>query len=213
MVDPINLVFVERTERRVALSWRAVSKIPPERLLDDDLRVVALPPVPPAHAAGAQVLDDRLKDRRRGRDVEEGLHLAADALLDLLDVLGEPVEPRLLIVFAAYIRSAGRHPFPDLAVKLPAGELLDGRLGDLSELPVRKRLPAIADEVEVRRKEVVKTQVVNRGNELARGEITRSSKNHHHRRRSASVLAQTLEKGMSFGVGHGICEMFWQVGA
>ncbi len=202
MVDPIHLVLLkDRPESGVEEARRV--EVPPERLLDDDLGLVRLAEVPAAQAAQAQVLDDRTEHRRRGRNVEKALHLAADAPLDLRDTGRQPVEARLLVVSPRHIRRGGAHLRPDLGVQLAAGELLDRPGRHRPELLVGDGLPAVAHQVEVRGKEVVVAQVVDRRDELPGREVAGRAEDDHDRRRGAAVLAQALQERVSVGIGHG----------
>ncbi len=61
-----------------------------------------------------------------------------------------------------------------------------------AELLVRDGLAAIADQVEVRRQQVVEAQVVDRGDELARRQVARGAEDDDDGRGRPAVLAQSL---------------------
>jgi hypothetical protein len=112
-------------------------------------------------------------------------------------------KPGLLVVAAGDVGRVGGDPLPDLGVELAPRELLDRRRRDRAELVVGDRLPAVADQVEVGRQQVVVAQVVDRGDELPRRQVARGAEDDDHGRRRAPVLAQSLKKRMPFWVGHG----------
>src|ERR1017187_7056122 len=123
----------------------------------------------------------------------------------------KPVEAGPLVVSAGDVRRVGGHPPPDLGVELAAGELLHRARRHRAELLVRDRLAAVSDQVKVRGQEVVVAQVVDRGDELPGREVAGWAEDDHDGRRGAAVLAKTLQKWVSVGVGHGRRRLFCQV--
>jgi hypothetical protein len=163
---------------------------------------VALAEVARGQAAGPEVLDDGGEDGRRGRDVEEALQRLADLPFEAGDALAEAVEGGLLVVAAAHVEGARGEPVPDVGRGHAAGELLDRTGGDLLEFGVGDRLATEADEVEIRRQQAVVREVVDRGDELAGGEVAGGAEDHDDGRRRAAVLAQAVQEGMTRGVCH-----------
>ncbi len=175
-----------------------------EGFFDNDLGVQRGAEAARGQAGGAEVAQDGGEHRGRRGDVEQHLHLAAEFLLDAVDMRGETGKRLRLVVAARDVGRVGRHVAPDVLVQLAAGKLLDRAAGDLAKLLVGDRLAAVAHEEKVGGQEVVESEVVDRGDELPGGEITGSTKDHDHRGRSAAVFAQTLQERMAGGVGHSV---------
>ena len=148
--------------------------------------------------AGTEVLQNRPKDRRWSRDVEKTLHIATQLFFDRCKVGGEPVKRGLLIIAARHVARVGRDPPPRVRIEFAAGKLLDRPRRERAKFLVRDRLAAVADEVEIRRQETINTQVVDRRDQLSRGEITRRAKDDHHRRRGAPVFAEPMKERMTW---------------
>ena len=75
--------------------------------------------------AGAEIEQNRREDRRRRRDVEQPLHVAAEFLLEGVDVRREAVEGRAVVVSSGHIRRVRGHPVPDLRFQFAPGKLPD----------------------------------------------------------------------------------------
>ena len=173
-----------------------------ERLLDDDLAFEFGADATTGEAGLAEVLEDGLEDRGRGRDVEDQLEGAAGALLGGGDLLLQGGVGLGVVVTARLVGGVVLDALPDVGAELAAGELLDVGGGLGAELGVRYGLTAEADQVEVRRQEAVDRQVVQGGQELTGGQVAGGAEDDHAGRLGAAVLAQAGKERMAVGVGH-----------
>ena len=80
------------------------------------------------------------------------------------------------------------HALPDLRPEIATGELLNVGGGLGAELRVGDGLAAETDEVEVGRQQAVHGEVVERREQLARGEVARGAEDDHARGLGAPVL-------------------------
>ena len=170
VVDPIDLRLVEhRVDVRVQL-LRA-HEVAPERLLEHDLRAgVQSGLSDPAH-------DLRVGGRGGGR-VEEPPAPRAEPRVDLLEVLDEVIHGPLVVELTRQVRQVPGEVVPDLALGSVRRELHDVVVGVLAELLVRPYGPRVAGDREPLRQQPAQEQVVERRQQLASREITRSPEDH-----------------------------------
>ena len=202
VVDPIHLMLLEHLADHAVERDRRVEVLA-EGFFDDDLGVERRAEPARRQARGPEIAQDGGEDGRRSGDVEQHLQIASQPFLDPGDVRGETLEGLGLVIPARHVAGVLPDMVPDVAVEFAAGKLLDRPGGHVAKLVVRDRLAAIADEEEISRQQMVECEIVDRGDELSRGQVARGAKNHDNGRRSAAVLAQTLEEGMTRRFGHG----------
>ncbi len=80
---------------------------------------------------------------------------------------------------AAQVVNAADEPFPNAGVHLVGGELLDVFRNFVAEILVGQWRTRHADHGEFPRQQVVFRQIVERGNQLAAGQVAAGAKNHH----------------------------------
>src|ERR1019366_10237268 len=114
---------------------------------------------------------DRREDRRRCGDVEQSLYVAAELLLEIVNVCGETVERRLLVVAAGNVARAAREARPDVGVEIPAREFLDRVRRQHAKPVVGNRFAPKTDKVEVGRQQVVESKVIDRRDQAAGGKV------------------------------------------
>ena len=148
------------------------------------------------HATAAEVCNDGLENTRRSRNVEQALHVPSELRFDRIDLSSERLESIRLIVTASMVGHVAANALPDLLVQRTTRKLVDRLVHDSTELLVLDWFAAIANQMEISRKEVIHPKVKNSWNELARSQVTGSSEDHHYRRRCPAVFAQALQKGM-----------------
>jgi hypothetical protein len=130
-------------------------------------------------SGGAELLDDRTEEDGRDRKIVKvvlmgtviGIHFCQQffQLLEGLraaEVAGEVIHPAL-------------EPFFEVRIDLHVGKLLEILLQLRSKVVGRHGVFGDADDCEFLREKVILPQVVQGGNQLAPGEVTRGAENDH----------------------------------
>ena len=173
-----------------------------EGLLDDDLALEVGADATGGETGLTEILEDRLEDRGRSRDVEDELEGATGALLGSGDLFLQRGEGGRVIVATRLIGRVVLDALPDVGTEFATGELLQVGGGLGTELSVRDGLAAEADQVEVGREQAVDGQVIKGRQELAGSQVARGAEDDHAGGLGAAVLAQAREERMTVGVGH-----------
>ena len=126
-----------------------------ERLLDDDLAFEVGADAAASEAGLAEILEDRLEDRGRRRDVEDQLQGTTGALLGGGDLFLQSGEGGGVIVATGLIGRVVLDALPDVGTELAARKLLQVGRGLGAELGIRDGLAAETDQVEVGRQEAI----------------------------------------------------------
>ena len=172
VVDPKDLLLVEHRVNQGVQLPRALD-VRAERLLDDHLR-----------ASGqlrlAETTDDVREDLGRNGAEDQPLG-GAELTIGFLDRAldrrrGARSEP------SADVDAPLREPVPALALGVRAPELRDGAPRDLAKLVVRELAARGCDQAPCLRKQPCDLEVVETGQELAPGEVARSSEEDDRRR-------------------------------
>jgi len=147
-----------------------------ERFLDDDARPSGLAP----QAVLADRLDDRLVGGRRRGEVEEAVRVRAESEVELVE------RPSELLVSGVVRRGDEmevlREATPDLFVqRFRSAVLRDRRVELFAILLVAQRRSPRADDGECRGEQPLERQVIERGDELALREITRTPEDDNRR--------------------------------
>jgi hypothetical protein len=169
VVDAEHLVLAKHGVHDLVEGERRLAVVA-ERFLDDD-------PGPSALAAQAMLadrFDDGLVGGGRRREIEEPVRVRAEREVELVEGAAQLFVPGL--VRRRDEVQVLREAAPDLLVQRLRPAVLRDRLVQLvAVLLVGQRLPRGADDGERRRQETLQREVVERGNELSLGEVTRAA--------------------------------------
>src|SRR5207237_3327574 len=186
VIDAEDLVLSEDLMDRFGeLSCRLT--VAPERLLDDDAR----PSGPAAKAMDADGFHDRRVRSRRRREIEQPIRVGAELDVEMVEALAESVVA--MIVRGRDEEEVLGEGLPHLLVQRFGPAVLADRVVELrAVLIVGQRLARRADDREAARKEALQREAVERGHQLALGEVTRSAKDNDRRRLGRARQAQTF---------------------
>src|SRR5918999_2641109 len=176
MVDAIDLGLVE-VPLELGVELPGALEIPPKGLLHDQPRPAAVLPL--VQASLAQVLHYGGEERGRRRQVEDPVTLRPPLAIQPLQELLQPVVGLGLLRVARHIEDPTRERFPDIVRDLPRALLLQGPAKPLPELFVAHLCPRDTDHRELQRQPPLRGEIVEGGDQLARGQVPRRPEDHH----------------------------------
>ncbi len=184
MIDAVDLPLVELLAQ-LAVELAGAGEVRAERLLDDDARPAALR-ARLALTAGRretgrpEVADDLGVEVRRHREIEEPVPGGAAVPIDPLEELGELLVRRCVVELALVIHDAADERLPDRVLRGPVAAVGVNALAQvLAELLVAEGPARETHDGELGRQEAAQLEVVERGSELALGEIAGRAEDHH----------------------------------
>ncbi len=191
MVDPVDLALLERAVHRLGQVLRRLQVVA-ERLFDHDpgesRRVV--------QAGLAHVVHDHREEARGRGQVEHAVALGAVALVDPLEPLAERTKVVDVVEAAALVVQRVGERGPVRLVDRRAREALERRAGEVAVVVVGHLAAGIADDREAVRQEAAHAQVVDRGQELAVGQVARRAEDDEHGRNGGPAGAQPGAQGI-----------------
>ncbi len=122
---------------------------------------------------------DVIEKLGRGGDVEQAVAFSAASGIDLVEALGEGLVAVLIIELRFVIGDAFDEFPPDFLVVAGAGDLLVQLFQAAAEFFVGLVAACEADDVHAGRQLAVDGEIVERGDELAVGEVTGGAENDH----------------------------------
>ena len=170
VVDPEDLFLPER-RGEVGVQVPRAGLVPAERLLDD--RPDETVAVRGSQAGLAEAEGDRTEQTRRHREVVDTVARRPVVAITLGEHLGQPLVGRRIVI-----------PTVDVADRfrelLPPGVPVTGdtRTAVLGELVVRHRGAGHPDQRDLARQSAVRGQPLQRGQQLAGGQVTRGAEDH-----------------------------------
>ena len=197
VVDPEDLVLSEPAVQQVVQLARR-REVVAERLLHDQPHPALL------RAPLADLFDCGREGLRRHREVVESVAARPALGVDLLEHAPNPVLTLLVGELGADVAHPRGEPVPDVLPERIARELLHGLLHRGSELLRRVGRACNADDRELLREQLAIGERVERGNELALGQVARGTEDHDGARLRASAQLQTLEQRVCDVLAHAV---------
>ena len=149
----------------------------------------------------ASPLDDVAEEVGRGGEIEEIIAVGVVFLVNLGEGLFELVVSGGIVEVSADITDAADEPFPQIVVDGAGGKLLEV-FGDLlARIVVAHRIAADADDGKFARQQLLAGEVVERGNQLAAGQVAGKAEDHHDAGIGGTPYARF--SGESFCLSHG----------
>jgi hypothetical protein len=182
-----NIRFAKRNARTF---WTV--EVRAERLLDHDADIGLLVAV---EAGLLELLGDHGEELGRRREVVHAGQRLPGLLVELLDDLAERAVGLVVVEGHGDVAHALEQPVEHLRVGLAARVGLDRLLHDLAELVVGLLAARGADQVEALGQRPLVREVVERGQQLALGEVARRAEDDHRRRRDRKAL-EALDEGV-----------------
>src|SRR5439155_1280732 len=189
VIDAKDLPFVARLQHQPVEGTRA-GQVAPERLLDHHSREPRVER-PGDQARGLQLLEQRGKRAGRRGEVVEPVAARGAHAIQLFELRPQARKRVRVVERSRHVAHAGPEVLPDLRIdRLRAREPAHRLAHFGGELLMRIRGLRNADDPERRRQMRADGEVVERGNELAVGEIAAGAEDDHRARLRSGVAAQ-----------------------
>ena len=153
-------------------------------------------------AAGPEIFEDDVELGRRGREVEEPVAARAESLIDAVEFASERRVAIRLIEAAAVVENIGGEARPKLVVDRAPGILAHGLAEFLAESLARFVASGKADHGERGRKVSVRSEIVERGDKFAAGQVAGCAEDDHNARVGHRAVDQ-IDAQRIGGFGHG----------
>jgi hypothetical protein len=189
VVDAEHLRLVEHRQH-LAVELQRLGKPRSERLLDHHPHLGLGVTV---EAVLAELPDDHREERGCGGQVEEPVERDAGFLVELLELLVEPLVDGVVVEGARHVADLLEQLLEHLRVGLAARVLLDRLARHRAVVVVRDVRARHSDQVEALRQRPLMGQVVDRRQQLAVGEVPRAAEDDHRRRVDREPL-QSLDE-------------------
>jgi hypothetical protein len=144
----------------------------------------------------AELLDERGHRIRGHREVVDAVALGAALLVDLLEVASELVLGIVGGEVERAIRGRLGEPVPDLLAEVVAAELAHGGLHLGAELVVRPLRAGSAEDRELLGQHAAQRERVERGEDLAPGQVARGAEDHERARLGRLRQREPFEEGV-----------------
>ena len=179
VIDPVDLLLAKDPAEAAIERTRALVVVS-ERLLDDDAGPTSLGA---RQARGAEVLDDRVVEARRCREVEETVRGAGPRVLDVFQRPLERGVERGIRRVAVHVREGGGEPVPHVGGRrLHPRELADRVAHAPPKLVVGHLAPRAADDRERLRKGARRIEAPEGGDELPARQVAGGPEDHQRER-------------------------------
>ena len=186
MIDAIGLRFLKDLTYGMVQSDRG-SQVVPKGLFNN--RAAPCTVIFLYETGRAEMLDDNREKFRADREIEEAVPFRPFVLLDLIEGTLEFGVEIGVAKIAGQVVHAIHQPSPGVLINRARRELAHVLRGPLAELLRRVGLDRDPNDGELVGQELALSEIVDRRNQHAFGEITRGAKNHHGARSGGCALA------------------------